>query len=33
MGGPKYDVIFHDGGIPEIIEDTPFIPSKERDLL
>jgi hypothetical protein len=33
MGGPKYNVVFDDGGILEIIEDTPFIPSKERDLL
>jgi hypothetical protein len=33
MGGPKYNVVFDDGGIREIIEDTPFIPSKERDLL
>jgi hypothetical protein len=29
MGGPKYN----DGGILEIIEDTPFIPSREKDLL
>jgi hypothetical protein len=26
-------VVFDDGGIPEIIEDTPSIPSRERDLL
>jgi len=26
-------VVFDDGGILEIIEDTPFIPSRERDLL
>jgi hypothetical protein len=33
MAGPKYNVVFDDGGILEIIEDTPFIPSRERDLL
>jgi len=33
MVGPKYNVVFDDGGILEIIEDTPFIPSRERDLL
>jgi hypothetical protein len=26
-------VVFDDGGILEIIEDTPFIPSRKRDLL
>jgi hypothetical protein len=33
MGDPKYNVVFDDGGILEIIEDMPFIPSRERDLL
>jgi hypothetical protein len=32
-GRPKYNVVFDDGGILEIIEDTSFIPSRERDLL
>ncbi len=26
-------MVFDDGGILEIIEDTPFIPSRKRDLL
>ncbi len=26
-------MVFDDGGVPEIIEDTPFIPSRKRDLL
>jgi hypothetical protein len=33
MGDPKYNVVLDDGGILEIIEDTPFIPSRESDLL
>jgi hypothetical protein len=33
MAGPKCNVVFDDGGIPEIFEDTPFIPSKEANLL
>ncbi len=31
--GPKCNVVFDDGGILEIFEDTPFIPSREADLL
>jgi hypothetical protein len=33
MAGPEYNVVFDDGRIPEIIDDTPFISSRERDLL
>jgi hypothetical protein len=33
MAGPEYNVVFDDCGIPEIIEDTPFISSRKRDLL
>jgi hypothetical protein len=30
---PKCNVVFDDGGILEIFENTPFIPSKEANLL
>jgi hypothetical protein len=33
MASPEYNVVFDDGGVPEIIEDTPLIPSRKRDLL
>jgi hypothetical protein len=33
MANLEYNVVFDDGGIQEIIEDTPFISSRERDLL
>jgi hypothetical protein len=33
MASLEYNVVFDGGGIPRIIEDTPFISSRERDLL
>jgi hypothetical protein len=33
MASPEYSAVFDDGGVIEIIEDTPVIPSRERDLL
>jgi hypothetical protein len=29
----EYNVVFDDGGISEIVEDTPFISSRKKDLL
>jgi hypothetical protein len=33
MVGLEYNVVFDDCGIPKIIEDTPFISSRKKDLL
>jgi hypothetical protein len=33
MAGPECNVVSNDGGILEIFEDIPFIPSREADLL
>jgi len=33
MASLECNVVFHDGGIPQIFENTPFIPSKDTDLL
>jgi hypothetical protein len=33
MVDPEYNVVFDDGGISKIVEDTPFISSRKRDLL
>ncbi len=33
MAGPKCNVVFDDGGIPEVFEDTPLLRSKEANLL
>ncbi len=33
MACPKCNVVFDDDGIPEIFEDTPFIPSNEANSL
>jgi hypothetical protein len=32
MASPECSVVFDDGGIPKIFEDTPFIPSRKADL-
>jgi hypothetical protein len=33
MAGPQCNVVFDDGGILEIFENTPFILSREVDLM